>query len=242
MTGALARSELRLFVREPANLLAGVVLPSALLAGLGTVPALREPSAAFGGRAFLTVFAPSLLAVSVAVLGLQVLPVGLASYREKGVLRRLAVTPVSPVAVLVAQIAITLAAATAGTLLLVGVAVLGVGLPVPRHPLGLAAAYAVGTGAVFAVGLVVAAVAPRARAASAVGTVLLVLSQFFAGVYLPTFLLPDVVVRVGAYVPPGVTAFSAAWLGAGPPAGPLLAMAALAVAGTALAVRVFRWQ
>lgn len=238
----LALTELKLFAREPANLLAGVALPAALLTALGLVPALRVPSPAFGGQSFLAVFTPSLLAISIAVLGLQTLPVGLALYRERGVLRRLAVTPVAPSSVLLAQLAITLVSAVAGTLLLVGVAVLAFGLPSPRHPLGFLAAFVAGTGAVFGMGLMIAALAPRARVAGTVGMVLFVLCQFFAGVYLPKFLLPDVVVAAGAYVPPGITAFSDAWLGDGPQAGPLLAMAVIAALGVTVAVRVFRWQ
>ena len=77
------------------------------------------------------------------------------------------------------------------------------GIPLPAHPLGFLAAIAAGTSAVFALGLVIAAVAPRARTATGAGTVLFLLVMFFAGVYLPKFLLPDVVLRIGEYVPPG---------------------------------------
>ncbi len=239
---ALAVTELKLFTREPGNLLAGIALPSALLAGLGAIPALREPAAMFGGGSFLAFFAPSLLAISIAVLGLQTLPVGLATYREKGILRRFAVSPVSPASVLVAQLVITLVSAVAATVLLVTVAVAGFGLPFPRHPLGFLAAFVLGTAAVFSLGLLVAALAPRARAAAASGTVLFMACQFFAGVYLPKFLLPDAIVTAGTYVPPGITAFTDAWTGAGPRPGPLLAMAGVALVATIVAVRSFRWQ
>lgn len=238
----LARSELRLFLREPGTTLFGVLLPSAVLAALGSVPALREPSEMFGGVRFVDYFAPSLLAMSIAVLGLQTLPVGLASYREKGVLRRLAATPVRPSAVLVAQLAINVATAAVATVLMVAVAVGMLGVPVPRHPLGFALAFVLGTAAVFALGLVVAAVAPRARAATAAGTVLFFLSQFFAGVYLPRFLLPEPIVVIGAYVPPGITAFSDAWIGDGPQPVQLAVMAAIALLATAVAAKVFRWE
>ena len=89
MTVLLA-TEARLWIRDPFNALFGVLLPGAVLAGLGAVPALREPAPMFGGGTFLEYFAPSMLAISVAVLGLQALPVGLATYREKGILRRFA--------------------------------------------------------------------------------------------------------------------------------------------------------
>lgn len=238
----LLTTEVRLWLRDPANALFGVLLPAAVFAGLGAVPALREPSSMFGGGTFLEFFAPSVLAISVAVLGLQSLPVGLATYREKGILRRFAVTPARPSAVLAAQLVINAAGALLGAALLVVVAVAGFGLPLPRHPLAFTLALLLGTASVFAVGLVVAGAAPRARTATTVGTVLFMLTQFFAGVYLPKFLLPEPVVAIGAYVPPGVTALQDAWTGAGPQPAQLAVLALIALVATAVAARVFRWE
>ncbi|MBW0119385.1 ABC transporter permease [Pseudonocardia abyssalis] len=238
----LVRTELRLFARDPMNALFGIVLPSLVLAALGAVPALREPAEVFGGLRFTEYFAPSLLAVSIAVLGVQGFPVGLATYREKGILRRLAVTPVRPVAVLVAQLLINMAAAVLGALLMVVVAVVVLDVPAPRHPFAFAVALVLGTAAVFSLGLVVAAFAPKARTATTIGTVLFMLTQFFAGVYLPKFLLPTSVVTIGEFVPPGIGAFADAWTGAGPDPLRLAVMALIALVCTALAARFFRWE
>lgn len=238
----LVRTEVRLFARDPMNALFGILLPALILTALGAVPALREPSEVFGGVTFLDYFAPSLLAVSIAVLGVQGFPVGLATYREKGVLRRLSVTPVRPAAVLVAQLVINIAAALLGASLMVAVAVWAFDVPAPRHPLGFAAALFIGTLAMFALGLLVAAFAPRARTATTVGTVLFMLTQFAAGVYLPKFLLPDAVVAVGEFAPPGTGALADAWTGNGPDLVQLGGMASIAVVATAVAVRFFRWE
>ncbi|GAA3241095.1 ABC transporter permease [Pseudonocardia petroleophila] len=238
----LVRTELRLFARDPMNALFGILLPSVLLLGLGAVPALREPADVFGGLRFTEYFAPSLLAVSIAVLGVQGFPVALATYREKGILRRLAVTPVRPVTVLVAQLLINTAAALLGALLIVAVAVAVLDVPAPRHPVAFAVALLVGTAAVFSLGLVVAAFAPRARTATTIGTVLFMLTQFFAGVYLPKFLLPDAVVAIGEFVPPGTATLAAAWTGDGPDPLRTAVLALIAVVATATAARFFRWE
>ncbi len=66
--------------------------------------------------------------------------------------------------------------------------------------------------------------------------------MFFAGVYPPKFLLSDVVLRIGEYVPPGVAALDDAWLGTGPQPLQLVALAAIAVVATGVAVRLFRWE
>jgi ABC-2 type transport system permease protein len=238
----LARTETRLFLRDPVTVLVAVLLPTVVLAGLGAIPALREPAAVFGGLRFTDYFAPSLLAVSIAVLGMQNLPTGLATYREKGILRRLSATPMRPSAVLFVQLLINVVTAAAGTIVMVAVAVGVFDVPLPRHPLGFLAAFVLGTSAVFGVGLLVAALAPRARVATGVGTVLFMLSMFFAGVYLPKFLLPGVITAIGEYIPPGIDAFQVAWLGDGPAPLQLAVMAVIAVATTATAAKFFRWE
>jgi ABC-2 type transport system permease protein len=239
---ALTRAEARLFLRDPLTTLLGVLLPAAVLAGLGAVPALREPSEVFGGVRFVDFLAPSLLAISIAVLGVQNLPTGLATYREKGILRRLSATPVSPFAVLIVQLVLNLVTVALGTVLMVAVAVGVFGVAAPRHPLGFALAFVCGTAAVFAIGLLIAAVAPRSRVAAGIGTIVSMVTQFFAGVYLPKFLLPEVIVRVGEFVPPGIGAFQGAWTGDGADPAQLAVMALIAIMATGLAARFFRWE
>ncbi len=81
----------------------------------------------------------------------------------------------------------------------------------------------------FALGLLIAALAPRARTATGIGALAFMVTQFFAGVYLPKFLLPDVIVRIGDFVPPGIGAFKDAWIGDGADPLPLAVMALIAV-------------
>lgn len=241
-TAVLARTEARLFLREPGTLLLALLLPTVLLVGLGSVPALRTPSPAFGGQAFLTVFTPSLLGWSLAFLALQTMPVGLVTYREKGILRRLSITPVRPAVVLQVQLLLYVATAVLGMLLMVVVAVAVFGIAPPQHPLAFAVTFVIGTASMFAIGLLIAALAPRAKAAAGIGTVGLLITQFFGGLYLPKFLLPDVVVRIGEFVPPGIGAFQSSWLGSGATTAQLAVLAAVAVVATVAAMRSFRWE
>lgn len=171
---ALARTETTLFLRDPLNVLIGVLMPTAILVGLGSVPALREPSEMFGGLRFVDYFAP----------------------------------PLRPWAVLLVQLLVNVVTVAVATGLMVAVSVLGLGVPFPRHPLGLVATFVAGTSAVFAIGLVIAALVPRAKLANGIGTIGFMVLLFFGGVYLPKFLLPDVVVRIGEFVPPGIEAFA----------------------------------
>jgi ABC-2 type transport system permease protein len=238
----VARTELRLYLRDPLTVGVGLVLPSVVLLGLAAVPALRQPTEATGDLSFVAYFAPSLLAMSIAVLGFQILPTSLTTYRERGVLRRLSATPMRPSSVLFVQLIINLVTATAGAVLVVAVAVGPLGIPGPRYPVGFWATLVIGTVAVFSVGLLVAAIAPRARTASGIGTLLFVLAMFLSGVYLPKFLLPDWLLRISDFVPPGAGVLWETWVGSGPELAPLLVMAGTALVATAGAARFFRWE
>ncbi|GAA2124830.1 ABC transporter permease [Glycomyces algeriensis] len=240
--GKLIQIEARLFLRDPMTFIVGLLLPTVVLIGLGAVPALRERSEDIGGQRFIDYFAPSTIVMAVGVIGLTNLPVVLATYREQGVLRRMRATPVAPAQLLLAQLVVNIVASLASALLVIASGRIVYGVPLPQHPLGFLIAFLLGITAVFALGMLVAAVAPTARAATGLSTILFMAAMFFGGVYLPRFMLPDAVANIGAFVPPGVQSLLDAWTGTAPAAIPLVAMAATAIAAGAVAARVFKWE
>jgi len=94
--GRLALTELKLFARERLRLVFGVGLPLLLVIIIGCIPFFNQPRAAYGGATFLDVYVPIMAAFSAALLSLTALPMMLAGYRERGVLRRLQTTPIGP--------------------------------------------------------------------------------------------------------------------------------------------------
>src|SRR6185312_4161316 len=99
-------TEAKLLFRDPVSWLASVALPTVILLIFGTMFGPEEPQAIYGNLRFIDVFVPSLVVISVATLGIQTLPIRLATYREKGVLRRFSTTPAHPLRLLAAQLAI----------------------------------------------------------------------------------------------------------------------------------------
>jgi ABC-2 type transport system permease protein len=238
----LVQTEARLFVRDPTTFVVGLFLPTVVLIGLGAVPILREPSEDMGGVRFIDYFAPSVIVMSVGVIGLTNLPAALAGYRERGILRRMRTTPVHPAKLLGAQLIVNVAASLVSVLLVLVAGRVAYNVPLPQNPLGFAIAFVLGITAVFAIGMLVAAVAPTARAASGISTVLFMSVMFFGGVYLPRFMLPEAVARVGDYIPPGVQTLLDTWNGETPDAVQLLVMAAVAVAASVASARIFKWE
>jgi ABC-2 type transport system permease protein len=234
--------ETRLLIREPAWWLASIILPSVILLILGVVFAPHRPDPALGGQRFIDLFVPSLLVITLATLGLQTLPVRTANYRERGVLRRLSTTPLHPGQVLLAQLVIYMATAVIALILLIVVGHVAFAIPLPGNPIGYVFAFLVGMSSLFALGLLIAAVVPSTKAANTFGLPLFFVAMFLGGVYLPRWLLPDVIVTIGEYTPPGVDGLTRAWLGATVDVLPLAVMAGITLVIGATAVRVFRWE
>ena len=99
-------------------------------------------------------------------------------------------------------------------------------IPLPKDLIGFAAAFLLGMSALFALGLLVAAVAPTPGIATAMFVPLFALVMFLGGVYLPRMMLPDFLIRIGDYTPPGVQALLDAWSGTSPQPAQLAVMAA----------------
>lgn len=233
--------EMKLFFRDPSAWITTILLPPFILVVLGLIPTLRVPQETFGGQRFIDLFAPSLIVLTLAALGLNILPVRLVTYREKGVLRRLSTTPANPASLLIAHLLINMLMAIVAVLLLIMVGSLVFGMLLPQHLLGFIATFLLGMAALFALGLLVAAVAPTARTGNALALPAFFLVMFLGGVYVPRMFLPDFLQQIGAYIPPGVQALLDAWMGIAPQPLQLGVMVALTIVAGVAAARLFRW-
>ena len=239
---ALIVSEAKLLYREPVYWLVVILLPTAILGIFGSIFGPSEPDPALGGLRFLDVFVPSLVVITVATLGIQTLPIRLATYREKGVLRRLSTTPAHPSRLLIAQFAVYTVTAVIALALLIVVANLGFGVPWPQDPVAYVAAFALGLSSLFAIGLLLAAIAPSSGVATAIAIPLFFVAMLLGGVYLPRVFLPEILITIGTFTPPGVQGLQDAWLGTAPQLLPLAGLAAITVVGGLVASRTFRWE
>jgi ABC-2 type transport system permease protein len=240
----LTLMEFKLLVRE---VLVGVfvlALPVALLLGFGFQPGSDRPEKDLGGQTGAAYIAAIGVGVAIAILGLSVLPTALAGYRERGVLRRLATTPVRPANLLLAQVIVNavLAVFVVATLVVAGNLLFGT--PMPQRLPAFAGSVVLGMAAMFSIGLLVAAVAPSGKGGNAIGMVLFFPSLFLGGVYIPRETMPAVLRNIGDYSPLGATlkTMRDAWMGETPRPAQLAIMAAYAVVAGLVAARLFRWE
>ncbi|MFD1146902.1 ABC transporter permease [Saccharothrix hoggarensis] len=238
----IVTTEWKLFLREPSMVVFSILFPSTLLLVLGAIPALRTPDPNFGDLRFIDSYVSTLVVIALAFLGLNKLPATVATYREKGVLRRFSTTPVHPARLLVAQLIVNVVAGVISVVLLMAVCRLVFAIDLPHHPVGFLVTFVLGMLSLSALGLLVAAWAPTARSAGGWAGVVFMLVMFFGGAYLPRFLMPEFLVRVGEFLPPGVGALQESWLGVAPDPVQLAVLALVTVVAGTVAAKSFRWE
>ena len=241
---ALLRAESRLVLREPIGIGFSIVLPLVLLLVFGLPSSSREPDPNLDGKIPIDTIMPSLaLALSFGMLAVFMLPGFMTDYRSRGILRRLSTTPVHPGKLLLAQVIVQAAVAVVSIPLVLALGAT-MGMNMPSDPAALVLVIVLGGAALFSLGLLVAALAPDPRIGWVGSAVIFFPSLFFAGVWLPKEQMPDWLSRFGDFTPLGAFRQSVqdAWTGQALDPLILLALAAIAVVGGAVAARVFRWE
>jgi ABC-2 type transport system permease protein len=248
--GRLLRTETVVWLRDFASPFFGLLFPTIILLGVGfAIPGMRDPitdapqGSVWYGLTPIAVYLPTVLALAVGTASLTVMPVTIATYREKGVLRRLSTTPMRPQGIVVAHLLINLATTVLGAALAVAVGQLAFGLAVPAQPGVVVLAFALGMAAMFALGMLVAAIAPRTSAANAIAMSMYFPMLLLAGVWTGP-MMPDLLTQIGRFTPLGAAsqAMTMGWFEQGFPLLQSVVMAVWAVVLLPLAVRLFRWS
>jgi ABC-2 type transport system permease protein len=169
--------ELKLLVREPLVLAFVLAFPIITVLVLGGVFNAHDP--AFQGIEPAHWYVAGYTAVVIAAIGLVMVPVHLAGYRERGVLRRFAAAGFPRWSFAWAEIIVGLIVTAVSCAVLLVTAGLVYGVPAVHAPLRAAAGIAIGSLAFVSIGLLLGSIAPTARAAQGIG-----LLAFF-----PVFLL-----------------------------------------------------
>src|SRR6266567_2177280 len=240
----LAYVETKLFLREKAAAVAVFGLPVALVIGFGLIPGFNQPQKSLSHQIGTEYIASLGVAIVLATLGLNGVPMVIGQYRERGILRRLGVTPVRPLTLLLADLMVWAASAILSVAVVIGVARVAYHVPAPHLAGWFILSLVLGIAALFALGLLLAAVAPTARSSAGLGWLLFFPNMFFAGVYFPTEEMSPVMRQIGNFTPLGsaLHAVRDSWMGLAPRPEYLGIMAAYAVIAAALAARFFRWE
>lgn len=241
----LTRTQSKVFLREPVVVVFGLVFPAVLLLVIGSVfPGATEVNAELGNQSLVEIYAPTTAVMALLTLGIAMLPQALGLDRERGILRRLSVTPAHPRLLVTAHVTVQAIAVTVATVAAVAVGALVFELGVPASLGWFVLAFVLAAAALLSIGVLIGALVPTAQAGSGMGMLLYFPMLFFAGVYLPLEIMPQGLRTVAGWTPPGAAAdaLGAAWAGTTPSTTSLLVLVATTLVAGGLATRFFRWE
>lgn len=239
--------EIKLLVREPLTIIFTFGFPFLVLMVLGQVfgntPDPEQPEV-FRGVGPMDYYLPGYIGLSVAAIGLIALPVHLASYRERGVLKRFRASGISAAVVVGAQSAVAVLAAVSGAVLLTALGFLGFDVHAPRSVAGVILGFVATVACFAAIGVMLGAIMPSARAAQGIGLMLFFAMMFLSGTDGPRELLGDLMRGIGEAFPltHAFIVMQDPWIGFGVNAGRLAIVCAITLVAGLVAVRAFRWE
>lgn len=238
----LTRVETLLLLREPAAVGFTLALPLVLL--LLNATDGNAPNPRFGGAGTVDVLMAGYLVYVMSTSAIMGLAETLADYRDRGILRRMRVTPLRPWQILTSHALTHLAMSVIGMVLLIGVGGVVAGLSLPRSIGATALSLTLAAAAMISIGFLLGAVLPTVRTTQAVAAAVYFPAIFVSGALFPRETLPAFAQRVGDVLPMtyAVRAIREAWtLGTVDVAG-LGILAATTVGLVLVAVRMFRWE
>jgi ABC-2 type transport system permease protein len=242
------RSDLKVFVRNPAALFFTAILPVVFLTMFVAIFGNEPAGGEYGDIRISTLQVPAFIALAVVSASFVSLAIGLTNVRENGVLKRVRGTPAPPGIVFAGRIGTAVLSALVVTAILCAIGALAFDVTLPTTTLpGLVVTLLLGAASFCALGIAYTRLIPSDDAAPAMTNAVVLPLYFVSGVFVPVSQLPEGLRRVADVLPvkPFVDALTAAFdprtTGLGFAVGDLLVLAVWGVAGLLLALRFFVW-
>lgn len=242
---ALFKSEFTLSVRDMNIPIFGIIFPVivAVIIGLvsGTKPAFEGASYSFIEQSF-----GGFAAIAVCATALMGLPLLVADYRQKKILKRFMVTPVSPGKLLIVQVLVNLIMSALSLALIYIVCALFWGYRMDGSAGLFLLSWLLVLVSMYSIGMMLASVSPNMKTASMLCSLVYFPMLFFSGATIPYEIMPRGAQAVMDFLPltQGIKLLKASSLGL--PADnvtlSIIVLGAIAVVCAVLSLRFFRWE
>ncbi|MGH2613663.1 MAG: ABC transporter permease [Thermomicrobiales bacterium] len=196
---------------------------------------------------FMDVFAPGILAMSLMNSGVIGLATAFVTYRERGILRRIRVTPFPLTSFILARVLSQLLIAGLQAVILIGMAWAFFGLHLRGNPLVMLVAIVAGALAFLAIGFAISGIAPNAETAASYANLITFPMLFLSGIFFsmenaPVWLRPITRILPLSYLVDALREPMTFGNGLGAIWTDLVALLLTFVIAMAIAVRFFRWE
>jgi ABC-2 type transport system permease protein len=235
----------KLYLRQPIATFFTLAFPPLLILIFGAMFG-NDPSPLFGGYGSMDISMPAYSSLVLGTVGLLNVPITSGGYREQGILRRYRATPMRPLTYILADVLTNLVITLIGMVVLVTIGWLLYRVRFEGQALNVILAVVIGGLAMFALGYLIASLAPGARTAQVVGMVIFYPMMFLSGAGVPLEVMPDAVRRISDFLPLTyvVTLLRGMWFGEGlsDHLTEVAVLGGIFVVCAGLAARFFRWE
>lgn len=239
------KTELKLSLRGMDMFIFAICVPLVVLVILGIIYG-NKPAFEGAGYTFLEQSFSALATISICAGGVMGLPLVVSEYRSRKILKRYKVTPISPVLILLVQVAIYTLYAVTSLALLYLTARLFFGYQFHGSVAAFFGGYLLVIVSMFSIGMMVGGIAPNTKMAGAIASILYFPMLIFSGATLPYEVMPAVLQRVANILPltQGIKLLKTASLGLERSSVllPALMMFVIAVICIGIALKFFKWE
>lgn len=242
--------ETKLFLRDPLALVFTFAFPFFMLLVLAGVFGndIKTDDAEFmrvwRGVGPADYYAPAYVALVIASVGLIALPLRIATYRERGVLRRFRAAGLSLPVVVGSQLAVAAGIVISGSVLIAATAQLLYGAMLPHAWPQSLVAYGFGLACFCAIGVALGAILPTGRAAQGAGLILFFVMMMVGGAGPPLDVLTGPMRWLSNPLPLThvVLTLQGPWLGKAWAWSSFWVVIGFTAAATVISARYFRWD
>ena len=241
----LFKNELKLNIRNMNMIIFAVIMPLVVLIILGIIYGTK-PAADGAEYTFLEQSFGAICTISICAGGLMGLPLVVAEYRERKILKRFQVTPVSPLKLLFVEFSIYVVYCIVSMITLIPAAMLIWNVRIKGSLIAFLGSWLLTMISTLSIGMMVGGVAKNSKSASVIACILYFPMLIFSGTTLPFEVMPPVMQRIVSVFPltQGIELMKSAFLGLTIDNVwvPIAIMSAVTVVCTGIAVKFFKWE
>lgn len=241
----LLKIEGKLALRGVDSIFFGVAMPVAIILLIGIICG-QKPVYEGATYSFLEGSFGALTTVGICATAFMGMPITLADYRDKKILKYFFVTPVSPLVLLLVQVSINALLSVLSTLLVALVSVIGFGYEMQGSLGQFVGAYFLVLFSMYSLGMLIASVCRSIKVANVVCSIVYFPMLFLSGATIPYEIFPIGLQRVADFMPltQGIKLLKGFSLGL--PIDdlitPILVMMIATVIGIVGSITLFKWE
>lgn len=241
----LLKNELKLNIRNMNMVIFAVIMPLIVLVILGFIYGTK-PAADGVAYTFMEQSFGALCCISICAGGLMGLPLVVSEYRERKILKRFQVTPISPAKLLLVEFLIYIIYCIVSMLTLFLAAMLFWKIKIHGSFLLFLGSWLLTMVSTLSIGLLVGGIAKNMKSASVIACILYFPMLIFSGATLPFEVMPIIMQKIIGVLPltQGMQLMKAAFLGIPLENAllPVIIMSAVTLICFGISIKCFKWE